>query len=205
MRRFTEARRYCRETPDELWAVEHESIYTLGHATQAAHLPSPETPGAKIPLCQIDRGGQITYHGPGQLVLYFLLDISRRSIKIRELVSMMENGIITFLHRQGIDSYARSDAPGVYVNDAKIAALGLKIRHGCSYHGLSFNVQMDLSPFQWIHPCGYPNLRVTQLSDLINAPNFNDIKTSLVEIFLTALSDNTPIDWRTPNDREKAG
>ena len=197
MRHFTDVRRdYC-DTPDELWAVEHAPVYTLGHATQAAHLPSPETPGAKIPLYQIDRGGQITYHGPGQLVLYFLLNLSRRSIKVRELVSIMENGIITFLRHQGIDSHARPDAPGVYVNNAKIAALGLKIRHGCSYHGLAFNVQMDLSPFQWIHPCGYPDLRVTQLSDLIAIPNFNNIKTALAEIFLSILSENMPVNWRT--------
>lgn len=196
MRDFTAQRHRDHDMVDQLWVVEHPSAYTLGQATKAEHLPKTGTLAESIPCYQIDRGGQITYHGPGQLVFYFLLNLNRRSLSVRHLISMLEMGIIEFLKSHDISAYARRDAPGVYVDDAKIAALGLKIRHGCSYHGLSFNVCMDLSPFQWIHPCGYTGLRVTQLSDLTPVADIHTVKKTLITWFLNTLNTDTPIAWR---------
>ncbi len=159
MQDFTAAR--TAETPDELWIVEHPPVYTLGQAGKPEHILQ----ATDIPVERIDRGGQVTYHGPGQVVIYLLLDLPRLKIKVRELVTAIEQAVIDFLAVHGLTAERRAGAPGVYVGDAKIAALGLKIRNGCSYHGLSLNVDMDLSPFAAINPCGYAGLRVVQTRD----------------------------------------
>ena len=160
MQDFTAGR--TNETPDELWIVEHTPVYTLGQAGKPEHILED----VGIPVVRIDRGGQVTYHGPGQVVIYLLLDLQRLKIKVRELVTAIEQGVIDFLAAHGIAAERRAGAPGVYVGEAKIAALGLKIKNGCSYHGLSLNVDMDLSPFTAINPCGYAGLRITQTRDL---------------------------------------
>ena len=149
------------ETPDEIWIVEHDPVFTLGQAGKPEHLLND----VGIPVVKIDRGGQITYHGPGQVVIYLLLDLARLKIKVRELVTAIEQAVIDFLAENGLTAERRSGAPGVYVGEAKIAALGLKIKNGCSYHGLSLNVDMDLSPFAAINPCGYAGLKVVQTKD----------------------------------------
>jgi len=159
MQDFTASR--TAETPDELWIVEHPPVFTLGQAGKPEHVLRD----IGIPLVHIDRGGQVTYHGPGQVVIYILLDLPRLKLKVRELVHKIEQAIIDFLAGQGVSAERRDGAPGVYVGDAKIAALGLRVRHGCSYHGLSLNVDMDLSPFAAINPCGYAGLKVTQTRD----------------------------------------
>ncbi len=160
MQEFTATR--TAETPDELWIVEHPPVYTLGQAGKPEHILRD----VGIPLVQIDRGGQVTYHGPGQVVIYLLLDLSRLKIKVRELVSAIEQAVIDLLAEHGVTAERRDGAPGVYVGPAKVAALGLRIRNGCSYHGVSLNVDMDLSPFEAINPCGYPGLQVIQTKDL---------------------------------------
>ena len=153
------------ETPDELWIVEHPPVYTLGQAGKPEHVLQD----IGIPIVKIDRGGQVTYHGPGQVVIYLLLDLSRLKIKVRELVTAIEQAVINFLASHQVTAERHDGAPGVYVGEAKIAALGLKIKNGCSYHGLSLNVDMDLSPFAAINPCGYAGLKVIQTKDL-NVP-----------------------------------
>ena len=160
MKSFTDCR--DEQTADELWVTQHRPVYTQGLNGKAEHLLDTRD----IPVVQVDRGGQVTYHGPGQLVVYCLLDLNRLGTGVRSLVTAIEQAIIELLRQYGIDSVARSDAPGVYVDNAKIAALGLRIRKGRSYHGLSLNMDMDLSPFYGINPCGYQKLRVTQLADL---------------------------------------
>ena len=148
--------------PDEFWLLQHPAVYTYGLAGRAEHLPlKPE-----IPVLKVDRGGQVTYHGPGQLVLYLLLDLKRRKIGVRELVTKMEDSVIELLENFGVKAESRKDAPGVYVEGAKIASLGLRVRRGCCYHGLSLNVDMDLSPFSMIDPCGYRGLEVTSARKL---------------------------------------
>lgn len=161
MQAFTASR--APDTPDELWQVEHPPVYTVGIAGRDEHLPAV---ASTIPVVRIDRGGQITYHGPGQVVLYTLLDLNRLGLGVRAFVRMLERAVIDLLARHGVEAEGRIDAPGVYVEGAKIAALGLRIRHGRCYHGLSLNVDMDLSPFALIDPCGYRGLAVTQLRDL---------------------------------------
>jgi lipoyl(octanoyl) transferase len=157
MKTFTDER--SAETEDELWLVEHPPVFTLGQAGKREHILNP----GDIAIVQSDRGGQVTYHGPGQLVGYLLIDLRRRRLGVRDLVSGIENALIDFLASQGIIAQARKEAPGVYVGAAKIAALGLRIRKGRSYHGFSLNVDMDLEPFTRINPCGYEGLEVTQL------------------------------------------
>lgn len=159
MKQFTSERN--RDTADEIWVLQHPPTYTQGQAGNPEHLLNAR----HIPVVKIDRGGQITYHGPGQIVMYLLLDLRRWKINVRELVRLMENSVIELLATYGIRAAGREDAPGVYVGAAKIAALGLKIKNGCCYHGLSFNVDMDLTPFNFINPCGYAGLQVTQLKD----------------------------------------
>lgn len=151
------------DTPDELWLLQHPPVYTLGIAGKAEHLPRADN---GIPVVKIDRGGQITYHGPGQVVIYLLLDMRRRGLSVRPLVRLMERAVIDLLAEHGITAQGRVAAPGVYVGEAKIAALGLRIKNGCCYHGLALNVDMDLSPFHAINPCGYAGLEVTQLRNL---------------------------------------
>ena len=161
MQSFTAARNA--DTLDELWLVEHPPVYTLGLNGKAQHLPRTDN---GIPVIKVDRGGQITYHGPGQIVVYTLLDLRRRDLGVRALVRRLENAVIELLADYGIGANGRDDAPGVYVAGAKVAALGLRVRNGCCFHGLSVNVDMDLSPFRSIDPCGYPGLQVTQLRGL---------------------------------------
>ncbi|MBI2295345.1 MAG: lipoyl(octanoyl) transferase LipB [Betaproteobacteria bacterium] len=161
MQEFTATRTAA--TADELWLLEHPPVYTLGVAGRAAHLPRAEN---GIRVIKVDRGGQITYHGPGQIVLYTLLDMKRRGLTVRPLVRKMEQAVMDLLAAYGIVAEGRAEAPGVYVNGAKITALGLRIRNGCCYHGLAFNADMDLSPFHAIDPCGYSGLAVTQALDL---------------------------------------
>jgi len=166
MRSFTAAR--TRAPQDEIWLLEHPPIYTYGVAGRSEHLPDED---CVIPVLKVDRGGQITYHGPGQLVAYVLLDLQRRALTVRGLVRTLEQAVIDLLSDFRISAVRRENAPGVYVGPAKIAALGIRIRHGCCYHGLSLNVDMDLAPFRAIDPCGYSGLEVTQLRDLgVSAP-----------------------------------
>lgn len=160
MREFTAAR--GPETPDELWLLEHHPVYTLGVNGNTGHLLST---GA-IPVVRTDRGGQVTYHGPGQLVAYLLLDLQRAGLGIRQVVSGLENAVVELVAGYGITAVARRDAPGVYVDGAKLASVGLRVRRGCTYHGLSLNVVPDLAPFAGINPCGYPGLDVTSLEKL---------------------------------------
>ena len=160
MRDFTDARDAT--TPDELWLLQHPAIYTLGQAGRLEHLLD----AGHIPVLKVDRGGQVTYHGPGQLIAYLLLDLKRASLGVKGLVNLLETAVIEVLATQGILAQARPDAPGVYVEGAKIASLGLRVRHHCSYHGLALNVDLDLEPFTRINPCGYPGLAVTRLVDL---------------------------------------
>lgn len=158
MREFT-ARRDA-ATPDEFWLVEHPPVYTLGLAADPAHGPRL---ASDIPVVQVERGGEITYHGPGQVVLYTLVDLARRGIKVREFVRLLEHSVLELLEGRG---EVRPGAPGVYVDGAKVAALGIRVSRGCAFHGLSLNVDMDLAPFSAIDPCGYPGLRVTQMKDI---------------------------------------
>ena len=160
MKDFTEKR--TDSSLDEIWLVEHPSVFTLGRNGKTEHILD----AGDIPVIQVDRGGQVTYHGEGQLIAYLLLDIKRRKLGVRQLVTHIENAIIQFLGEAGIHAESRAGAPGVYVANKKIAALGLRISKGRSYHGLSLNIDMDLSPFQRINPCGYKDLDVTQCSDL---------------------------------------
>lgn len=165
------------DTADELWLCEHPPVFTLGLAGKPEHLLRD----IGIPLIKTDRGGQITYHGPGQLVGYLLLDLRRRGLGVRDLVRRIERAIIAVLGDYGIEGARREGAPGVYVEGAKIAALGLRIRNGCSYHGLSLNVAMDLSPFSAINPCGYEGLAVTQLRDLCGEDSIDRVGDRLAE------------------------
>ena len=160
MRDYTNSRHS--DSSDEIWLVQHTPVYTLGQAADPAHILAP----TDIEVAQSDRGGQVTYHGPGQLVMYLLLDIRRHGLNIKQLVCGIEQAIIQRLKQSGVEGIRREGAPGVYVDEKKIAALGLRVRKGCSYHGLSLNVDMDLSPFSHINPCGYAGLEVTQLKDL---------------------------------------
>ena len=168
---------------DEIWLLEHPPVYTLGKNGKAHHILN----SGNIPIVQIDRGGQVTYHGPGQLVAYLLLDVRRRNIGVRRIVTIMEEAIIHVLGRLGVESSARADAPGVYVDDGKIAALGLRIKNGKSYHGLSFNIKMDLAPFNGINPCGYEGLRIVQLSDIADHYSYEDIKKGLVDYIAASI------------------
>ena len=174
MQRFTDAR--LAASADELWVLQHPPVYTLGKNGKSEHVLNPQS----IPVINVDRGGQVTYHGPGQIVVYTLLDLNRLKIGVRELVTIIESAIIELLADYGIEASARRDAPGVYVNDAKIAALGLRVRRGCSFHGLAFNIDMDLEPFSLINPCGYEGLKVTQLKDLLEDVDIDSVVDDLV-------------------------
>ena len=160
MKNFTDGR--SAETPDELWLVEHPKVFTQGQAGKSDHILED----VGIPIVQSDRGGQVTYHAPGQLVVYLLIDLKRRKTGVRELVTGIENSIVRLLASLNVIGSARREAPGVYVEGKKVAALGLRVRKGCSYHGLSLNVDLNLAPFQAINPCGYQGLEVTRLVDL---------------------------------------
>jgi len=177
MRAFTDAR--DAETPDELWLLEHDPVFTLGQAGRMEHVLNP----GDIPVIPVDRGGQVTYHGPGQIVAYPLLDLRRLGIGVRDLVCRIEQAIIDTLAHWNIEAVRREGAPGVYVAEAKIAALGLRVRRGCTFHGLAFNVAMDLEPFQRINPCGYKGLAVTQLLDLGGPSRLADVEEVLIGEF----------------------
>ncbi|HYS58735.1 MAG TPA: lipoyl(octanoyl) transferase LipB, partial [Burkholderiales bacterium] len=155
MRRFTDSR--GTKTPDELWVLEHPPVYTVGIAGRAEHFPR----SGEVPVERVDRGGQITYHGPGQAIVYALIDLARRGLTVRGMVSLTEQAVIEVLGAHGVGAGRRNGAPGVYVDGAKIAALGFRVRRGCCYHGVALNVNMDLAPFSAIDPCGYPGLQVT--------------------------------------------
>lgn len=176
MQAFTDAR--DADTRDELWLVEHDPVFTQGQAGKAEHVLAP----GDIPVVPVDRGGQVTYHGPGQLVAYPLLDLRRLGIGVRELVNRIEQCVIDTLATWDIAAQRREGAPGIYVGDAKVMALGLRVRRGCSFHGLAFNVAMDLSPFSRINPCGYQGLRVTQVLDLGGPGNLVEVAQTLVPL-----------------------
>jgi lipoyl(octanoyl) transferase len=182
MKAFTDDR--DADTPDEIWQVEHPAVFTLGQAGRAEHVLD----AGDIPLVQTDRGGQVTYHGPGQIVLYPLIDLRRQRLGARDLVTRLERSVVAWLARQGIESAPRADAPGVYVNDAKIAALGLRIRRGCSYHGLAVNIAMDRAPFDRINPCGYAGMAVTDLASLGVECSMADAREGLTQAVVDQLS-----------------
>ena len=183
MKSFTENRNS--DTLDELWTLEHNSVFTQGLSGKSKHLLK-ET---QIPIIQSDRGGQITYHAPGQLIIYCLIDIKRLGIGIKKMVSMIEQSLIELLSSYDIRAHTLKDAPGVYVNDSKIAALGLKVKHGRTYHGLSLNIDMDLFPYTLINPCGYNDLKVTQMRNLTNnILNISDIKHELSEHLIDSVA-----------------
>ena len=161
MQDFTDTR--TPDTPDELWLLQHPRVFTQGQAGKAEHVLAP----GDIPVIQVDRGGQVTYHGPGQCVLYLLVDIRRHKLGVRDLVDLIEHSIVQLLSEYDIEAAAKPAAPGVYVAGEKIASLGLRVRRGCSYHGLSLNVDMDLEPFGRINPCGYEGLQVTSMASLL--------------------------------------
>ncbi|MCG6266390.1 lipoyl(octanoyl) transferase LipB [Vibrio furnissii] len=164
-------------TRDEVWLVEHNPVFTQGQAGKAEHLLNT----GDIPVVQSDRGGQVTYHGPGQIVTYFLINLRRKKLGVRELVTDIENLVINTLNAYNIDAAARPDAPGVYVEGKKICSLGLRIRKGCSFHGLALNVNMDLSPFLRINPCGYQGMEMVQVSDLGGPARIEDVEQQLIK------------------------
>nr|WP_238390231.1 lipoyl(octanoyl) transferase LipB [Pseudoxanthomonas daejeonensis] len=174
MQRFTDAR--DEETVDELWLVEHDPVFTLGQAGKPEHVLA----AGDIPVLHVDRGGQVTYHGPGQIVLYPLLDLRRLKVGVRDYVCRIEQAIIDTLDEWNIGATRREGAPGVYVADAKVAALGIRVRRGCSFHGLAFNIGMDLEPFHRINPCGYQGLQVTSLRDLGGPSGMDAVKPVLL-------------------------
>ena len=163
------------ETIDELWFLQHYPVFTQGQAGKAEHILTP----GDIPVVKVDRGGQVTYHGPGQLVVYLMVDINRKKLGARALVTLIENAIVDTLALHDIHATPKKDAPGVYANDKKIASLGLRIRKGCSFHGLALNINMDLEPFNRINPCGYQGLKMCQMSDSIINPSFDNILQQL--------------------------
>ncbi|MCG8707011.1 lipoyl(octanoyl) transferase LipB [Brenneria sp. 4F2] len=167
------------KTRDEVWLVQHPPVFTQGQAGKAEHVLMP----GDIPVIQSDRGGQVTYHGPGQQVMYVLVDLKRRKLGVRLLVSAIENTVVDTLAHFQIEAHARADAPGVYVGERKICSLGLRIRRGCSFHGLALNVAMDLSPFQRINPCGYAGMQMAQVSDYVPAITLEQIAPVLTRSF----------------------
>ncbi|KGT90352.1 lipoate--protein ligase [Erwinia typographi] len=190
MHEFTDQRNDA--SCDEIWLVEHPSVFTQGQAGKAEHLLVP----GDIPVMQSDRGGQVTYHGPGQQVMYVMVNLRRRKIGVRQLVTALEETAIATLAHFGIEAAARADAPGVYVQNKKICSLGLRIRNGCSFHGLALNIDMDLTPFLRINPCGYAGLEMTQLSALKPGITLEDVRPLLIEHFSRLL--NIPeIRWET--------
>lgn len=184
MHEFTDTR--DENTLDEVWLVEHPPVFTQGQAGKAEHILAT----GDIPVIQSDRGGQVTYHGPGQQVMYVLLNLKRRKLGVRELVTLLEQTVVNTLADQGIEAFPRADAPGVYVGEKKICSLGLRIRKGCSFHGLALNIAMDLSPFQRINPCGYAGMEMAQVKDWVADATTASIEPLLVNHFLTLL--NTP-------------
>lgn len=182
MQAFTDNR--DASTQDEIWLVEHHPIFTQGQAGKAEHILMP----GDIPVVQVDRGGQVTYHGPGQQVIYLLLNIKRRKLGVRHLVTAMEEAVVNLLAKFDITAYPKPDAPGVYVDEKKVCSLGLRIRNGCSFHGLALNVNMDLSPFQRINPCGYSGMEMIDTASLNGPVSLKDAGQALTNLLLDALS-----------------
>lgn len=184
MQSFTDNRN--EHTADEIWLVEHNPVFTQGQAGKAEHILAP----GDIPVVKVDRGGQVTYHGPGQQMMYALLDIRRLKTGVRELVTAMEQCIVNVLANDNINAYPKADAPGVYVDNKKVCSVGLRIRKGCSFHGLAFNVNMDLAPFQRINPCGYAGLEMTDSARLGGVDSLNHAGSDLVTTFCQLLNIN---------------
>lgn len=182
MQAFTDNR--TEQTIDEVWLLEHYPVFTQGQAGKAEHLLMP----GDIPVVQSDRGGQVTYHGPGQLIVYLLIDVKRHQLGPRALVTAIETCLVELLASYGINAYAKLDAPGVYVDEAKIASLGLRIRRNASFHGFALNVQMNLEPFSRINPCGYAGMKMTQLSDLTENIDFAELTARLIKQLTTKLA-----------------
>lgn len=178
MRDFTDTR--TENTKDEIWLLQHPPVFTQGLAGKPEHVLNPH----HIPIIQTDRGGQVTYHGPGQLVVYVLIDLKRREMHAREFVRTLEQCVIDLLSEMSIIAVSKCDAPGVYVNDAKICSIGLRVRKNCSYHGIALNVDMDLTPFSYINPCGYQNMKMTQIKTLNPSATFDMIKEAIIPAFL---------------------
>ncbi|KNY44680.1 octanoyltransferase [Vibrio harveyi] len=199
MHEFTDQR--TDDTPDEVWLVEHNPVFTQGQAGKAEHLINT----GDIPVVQSDRGGQVTYHGPGQLVAYFLINLRRKKLGVRDLVTHIENLVINTLKAYNIDSAARPDAPGVYVGGKKICSLGLRIRKGCSFHGLALNVNMDLGPFLRINPCGYEGMEMVQVSQVGGPEGIEAVEKQLIQELVTLL-DYEQVDFSTeaPSQGNKA-
>jgi lipoyl(octanoyl) transferase len=171
------------QTPDEIWLLQHEPVFTQGQAGKAEHLLNP----GDIPVVQVDRGGQVTYHGPGQQIVYLMLDLRRRKLGVRDLVDIIEQSIVELLADYGIKAYPKPDAPGVYVDEQKICSLGLRIRRGCSFHGLALNLNMDLEPFLRINPCGYAGLQMTQVQTLAPEADLDALPNNLVNYLVKKL------------------
>ena len=182
MREFTDQR--TDSTQDELWMCEHAPVYTLGQAGKPEHILDP----ASIPIVKSDRGGQVTYHGPGQVVVYTLVNLRRAGFGVRELVVRLENSVIALLAEYGVQAHGRRDAPGVYVEEAKIAALGLRVRRSCAYHGIALNIEPDLAPFLGINPCGYQDLIVTSTQNLGIAIEKDQVAARFVQLIDNFLS-----------------
>lgn len=179
-------RRQQDDSQDEVWLVEHDPVFTQGQNGKPEHILAPGT----IPIIKTDRGGQVTYHGPGQLMIYLLIDMRRKKLTIRQLVSSLEQSVIDLLAAHGIESQAKCEAPGVYVNQKKICSIGLRIRRGCTYHGIAFNIDMDLEPFSRINPCGYTALKMTQLKDLGGPTNLIAVGQELTTYLMKNLGYN---------------
>ena len=190
MQSFTDTR--DENTADELWLVEHPAVFTQGQAGKEEHLLMP----GDIPVVKVDRGGQVTYHGPGQQVIYFMINLRRRKMGVRNLVTLIEEAIVEALAKYEIKAYAKADAPGVYVDEKKIASLGLRVRKGCSFHGLALNVNMDLAPFLRINPCGYEGLEMIQTSDLNGPKSVEEAGNALINTLIT-MFDATNIEHQT--------
>lgn len=182
MRALTDYRRNNREVIDEIWHLEHKPVFTLGQAGKLEHIIIPND----IQTVKTDRGGQVTYHGPGQLVSYLLIDLKRKNMGIKKLICQIEQAVIDYLSRYDVNAHRVEGAPGIYVNGAKICSMGLRVRNGCTYHGISFNINMDLTPFSYINPCGYKGLEIVQLKDL-NGP---DKVSDVIPIFNQDLAKN---------------
>ncbi|BDX03268.1 MAG: lipoyl(octanoyl) transferase LipB [Marinomonas sp.] len=186
MKEFTQTR--SKDDADEIWLLEHPPLFTQGQAGKEEHLLAP----GNIPVIQVDRGGQVTYHGPGQLVAYVMVDLKRLGIGVRDLVSVLENSVVGVLAMNSIDAYPKPDAPGVYVTEQKIASLGLRVRRGCSFHGLALNVDMDLTPFNRINPCGYQGLQMVDMKRLNQNANLSNVKVQLANQLAEHLGYSNP-------------
>ena len=181
LKEFTRDR--SKDTPDEIWLLEHDPVFTQGQAGKPEHIISP----GNIPIVQSDRGGQVTYHGPGQLIVYLLIDLQRKHINIRDFITLIEQSVIELLANYGIKATTKDNAPGVYVEQAKICSLGLRVRNSRTYHGLSLNVDMDLEPFTLINPCGYTDMKMVQVSDLGGPTSVNKLGEQLLAILTSKL------------------